>query len=116
MTPTKDEPLTNSAVDSVEATRLATLFKPLSDPSRVALFSAMADGETCVHELADRFDMEQSAVSHQLRTLRDQHLVTTRRQGRHIFYSLADSHVQAIFHFALQHLRHTNPETRHTRA
>lgn len=97
-----------TALDINEATRLAALFKPLADPSRVALFSALAGDEVCVHELAEQFGMEQSAVSHQLRILRAQNLVTTRRQGRHIYYTLADTHVRAIFEYALEHVRHTS--------
>ncbi len=89
-----------------EATRLAALFKPLSDPTRAALFGAIANQERCVHELAELLDMEQSAISHQLRSLRDQALVQTRREGRHIYYSLADTHVRNLFTQAVDHLRH----------
>ncbi len=107
---TSQEPATAAPIRSLgptEAAEMAALFKPLSDPTRVALFSALAEGELCVHELAGHFGMEQSTVSHQLRTLRDRNLVSTRRQGRHIHYSLADTHVRDIFEFALEHLRHT---------
>jgi len=96
------------ALSPHEAETLAALFKALSDPSRLALFSTLADGEACVQELADRLRMEQSTVSHQLRTLRNQNLVKTRRSGRHIHYSLADSHVRDVFTFALEHVRHAS--------
>lgn len=101
----KAKPLT-TPLDPEEATRLAAIFKPLADPSRVALISALADAEVCVHELADQFGMEQSAVSHQQRILRAQNLVTTRRLGRHIYYTLTDTHVRGIFEYALEHVRH----------
>jgi len=101
----------SQALSEAEAVTLAALFKALSDPSRLILFSALADGEECVHELTDRHQMEQSAVSHQLRTLRNQNLVKTRRDGRHIHYSLADSHVRDVFTFALEHVRHASPDS-----
>lgn len=99
-----------------EADTLTSLFKALSDPSRLSLFSALADGEACVHELADRLGKEQSAVSHQLRILRNQNLVTTRRDGRHIHYCLTESHVRDVFTFALAHVRHatTGSDARET--
>ena len=94
------------SLSPAESESLAALFKALADPSRLSLFSVLAEGEACVHELADHLEKEQSTVSHQLRTLRDQKLVVTRRDGRHIYYSLADSHVRDIFAFAVEHARH----------
>ena len=81
-----------SAERAVAASRL---FKGLADPNRLRLLAALAhgeDGELCVHELMAVIDMEQSAVSHQLRWLRECELVTSRKQGRHVYYSLADAH------------------------
>jgi len=100
----------SQAISQTEAVTLAALFKALSDPSRLILFSSLTEGEGCVHELTDRHQMEQSAVSHQLRTLRNQNLVETRRDGRHIHYSLVDSHVRDVFTFALEHIRHASPD------
>ena len=70
-------------LDEGTATRLAETFKALSDPSRVRHVSLLANAELCVCDLAAALDMSQSAVSHQLRTLRDLRLVRWRREGKH---------------------------------
>ncbi len=92
-------------LEADEADRLADLFKALGDPSRLALIDQLAREELCVHDLAARVGMEQSAVSHQLRLMRDRGLLERRRDGRHIYYALADGHVRDIFEFALEHAR-----------
>ncbi len=101
-----DAGIHHASLTREESVQLAALFKPLSDPTRAALFGAIAQQESCVHELAESLDMEQSAISHQLRSLRDQALVETRRQGKHIYYSLADTHVRNLYHQAIDHVRH----------
>jgi DNA-binding transcriptional ArsR family regulator len=88
------------------AVRLAETFKALSDPSRVRIVSLLAEAELCVCDLAAALDMSQSAVSHQLRTLRDLHLVRWRREGRQIFYTLDDEHVTDLFQRGLDHVTH----------
>jgi len=93
-------------VDSPTAIRLAETFKALSDPTRVRIVSLLAEGELCVCDLAAALGMSQSAVSHQLRALRDLRLVRWRRQGRQIFYTLDDEHVADLFHRGLDHVVH----------
>jgi DNA-binding transcriptional ArsR family regulator len=93
-------------IDSSAATRLADLFKALSDPNRVRIISALSQAELCVHDLAFTLGMSQSAVSHQLRSLREMHLVRRRRQGRHIFYQLDDEHIRDLFQRSLEHIEH----------
>jgi DNA-binding transcriptional ArsR family regulator len=88
------------------AARLAETFKALSDPTRVRIVSLLADSELCVCDLAAALTMSQSAVSHQLRTLRDLQLVRWRRQGRQIFYTLDDEHVADLFQRGLDHVAH----------
>ena len=83
---------------------LAELFKALGDPTRVRILSALADAEVCVGDLADALDMGQSAVSHQLRYLREMSLVATRRDGKHVFYRLDDDHVRGLFTQGLEHV------------
>jgi DNA-binding transcriptional ArsR family regulator len=78
----------------------------LSDPTRVRIISLLADGELCVCDLSAALDMSQSAVSHQLRALRDLRLVRWRRQGRQIFYTLDDDHVSDLFRRGLDHVAH----------
>ena len=80
------------------------LFKILGDQTRLRLICALMLGELCVHELADIVEMSQSAVSHQLRILRQGHLVRYRRDGRHTWYSLSDEHVRQLVDSALMHV------------
>jgi ArsR family transcriptional regulator len=88
------------------ALRLAETFRALSDPSRVRIVSLLADAELCVCDLAAVLGMSQSAVSHQLRTLRDLRLVRWRREGRQIFYTLDDEHVADLYRRAVDHVGH----------
>jgi DNA-binding transcriptional ArsR family regulator len=94
-------------VDGLTATRLAEFFKALSDPSRVRIISALSETELCVHDLSAALGMSQSAVSHQLRYLRDLHLVRYRKEGRHVFYQLDDEHILELFTGGLEHMRHS---------
>jgi len=93
-------------VDDGSVAALADMFKALSDPTRLRIVSLLAETELCVCDLAAVLDMEQSAVSHQLRTLRDMHLVRRRREGRRIFYALDDDHVADLFRRGLEHVAH----------
>jgi ArsR family transcriptional regulator len=93
-------------VDGLSATRLAEVFKTLSDPSRVRIISALAHAELCVYDLAAALGMSQSAVSHQLRSLREMRLVRFRKQGRHVFYQLDDEHIRDLFQHGLEHVEH----------
>ena len=92
--------------DDSTAIRLAETFKALSDPTRVRIVSLLADAELCVCDLAAALDMSQSAVSHQLRTLRDRRLVRWRRDGKQVFYTLDDEHVADLFQIGLDHVAH----------
>jgi DNA-binding transcriptional ArsR family regulator len=93
-------------VDGATADRMADMFKALSDPTRVRIVSLLAGAELCVCDLAAALGMSQSAVSHQLRTLRDIQLVRWRRDGRQIFYTLDDEHVADLFRRSLDHVAH----------
>jgi ArsR family transcriptional regulator, lead/cadmium/zinc/bismuth-responsive transcriptional repressor len=93
-------------VDLDTAAQLSQLFKALSAPSRVRIISALAHTELCVHDLATLLDMTQSAVSHQLRGLREMHVVRYRREGRHVYYALDDEHISALFQRGLEHVAH----------
>ncbi len=96
----------DAMVDGWTATRLSQLFGALSDPSRVRLISALLAGELCVHDLAAALGMSHSAVSHQLRLLRSLNLVRFRKEGRIVYYSLDDEHVEHLFRMGLDHIRH----------
>ena len=90
----------------LKAIQLAELFSALSDASRVRLISLLMEGEMSVSALAEELKMTESAVSHQLRGLRQMHLVRARKDGRQVFYSLDDDHVSKLFSMGLDHVEH----------
>ncbi len=83
---------------------LADTFNALGDPTRVRILDALSHGELCVCDLAAVLKLSQSAVSHQLRLLRNMRVVRPRRDGRIVFYSLDDRHIISIFKQTLQHV------------
>lgn len=84
---------------------LADLFKVFGDSTRLRiLFILMEKEESAVTDLADALNMTQSAISHQLRTLKQSKLVKSRREGKSIFYSLADGHVRTMIDQGLEHV------------
>ncbi len=93
------------ALDEQTATQLAELFDVFGDPSRVRLISVLAAGEQNVSTLAAAVGLSTSAVSHQLRMLRQLRLVVARKDGRQVYYSL-DDHVTHLYRFGLDHIRH----------
>lgn len=84
---------------------LADFFKMFSDSTRVKIMMALENGEIIVCQLAERLNMSVSAVSHQLRSLRQSKLVKARRDGKNIYYSLDDDHVKDILKIALEHMK-----------
>ena len=90
----------------LKAIQLAELFSALSDASRVRIISLLIEGEMSVSALAEGLTMTESAVSHQLRGLRQMHLVRARKSGRQVFYSLDDDHVARLFSLGLEHVQH----------
>lgn len=94
--------------DRNELTRLANFFKIFGNSTRMNIISALDQHEMCVCDLAVLLNMTKSAISHQLRSLRDARLVKSRRDGKVIYYSLDDKHVQDIFEIGLEHIRHTD--------
>jgi DNA-binding transcriptional ArsR family regulator len=87
-----------------KAQQMAELFGVLADPNRLRLLSALASQELCVCDLAAAAKMSESAVSHQLRILRTMRLVSYRREGRNVYYSLADSHIINLYREIASHL------------
>lgn len=79
------------------------ILKGFADPTRLRILALLRAGEVCVHDIVEALQMTQSAISHQLRLLRDARLVLTRREGRHVFYRLADLHVERMLADALLH-------------
>lgn len=84
---------------------LADLFKVFGDSTRLRILCALFNCEQCVRHIADELGMTHSAISHQLRFLKQNKLVKNRREGKIVFYSLADDHVKRIFDQGLEHVR-----------
>ena len=83
---------------------IAELFKGFADPTRVHILCLLlTQEELCVTEIAENTGVSQSAVSHQLRLLKQMHLIKSRREGKNIRYSLADDHVKTILQMGLEH-------------
>jgi DNA-binding transcriptional ArsR family regulator len=84
--------------------QMAESFKALSDPTRLQILALLFAGERTVGDLADHLDVSQSAVSHQLRILRTMDIVRYHKEGREVYYSLADEHVRDILIRTLEHI------------
>lgn len=113
-TPTCDQPhplkndsvqqLHDKALDIEKAQQMAEFFSLLGDPNRLRILSLLAKQELCVCDLAAALGMSESAVSHQLRTLRAMRLVRYQKQGRKVFYRLLDHHVLDLYCSVTEHL------------
>ena len=84
---------------------LADLFKVFGDSTRLRILCSLFECERCVAHIAEELHMNQSAISHQLRFLKQNKLVKNRREGHTIFYALADEHVKTIFNQGLAHIK-----------
>jgi ArsR family transcriptional regulator, lead/cadmium/zinc/bismuth-responsive transcriptional repressor len=104
-------------VDAVRCTRasmpealdigaMSALFAAIGDPTRLKIVAALSQNELCVCDIAASLGISQSAISHQLRTLRELGLVRARRDGRLSYYALDDEHVSTLYSQALDHIRH----------
>ena len=89
-----------------EVSRLAELLSVIADPTRLRIVAALDAAELCVCDLSATIGLSESAVSHQLRTMRSLKLVRARKEGRRVFYSLNDGHVAAIYRQARDHVLH----------
>ena len=83
---------------------LAELFKIFGDSTRIKILYVLFESEMCVCDIAKLLNMTQSAISHQLRSLKQSKLVKFRREGKTVFYSLADTHVQTIINQGMEHV------------
>ena len=83
---------------------IASLYKVLGDETRIRIVSALDNSSLCVCDLASLLSMTKSAISHQLKILKDAKLVKYRREAKNVFYSLDDDHIKAIFELGLQHV------------
>lgn len=94
------------AIEQQTAVRLAELFQALSDASRLRILSTLLNGAMNVRSLAEAAGISESAVSHHLRGLRMLRLVRARKEGRQVFYSLDDKHIDELLRSGLDHVLH----------
>jgi ArsR family transcriptional regulator len=98
--------MTQPSLTPENAVDLASLFAALSDPTRILILSTLLEGEIGVGELVERIGLTKSAVSHQLRGLRDKRIIRTRKQGRNVYVCIDDEHVIELFGRGLDHVLH----------
>ncbi len=87
-----------------DAQQISNVFRMLADPTRVKIILALMQGGMCVYHLAEVANATVSGISHQLRVLRDSNLVSAKRFGKNVEYSIADDHVRKIVNMAIEHL------------
>lgn len=94
----------SSGLDEHTAAHVAELFRAFSDSSRVRILSVIIEQEMNVSQLAEIIGVSESAISHHLRGLRQMQLVTARRNGKEVFYSVDDSHIITLFQQGVRHI------------
>ena len=102
---TQESPLANGEMPSEEMLYdLADLFKVFADTTRIKILYALMGNDMCVADIAEAVDVTQSAVSHQLRSMKQAHLVKFRRDGKQVIYSLSDDHVYTMLSQGMTHI------------
>jgi ArsR family transcriptional regulator, lead/cadmium/zinc/bismuth-responsive transcriptional repressor len=99
------ESVRRNMLGSVPSDELAQLFKVLGDNTRIRILDALYRSELCVCDLTALLGMNQSAVSHQLRVLRDARIVKSRKLGKNVLYSLDDEHISGLVRMGSEHVR-----------
>ena len=102
----------NCMIKDDEAIMLSELFKVLGDQTRIKIIFALSCCEMCVCDIAEAINMTQSAVSHQLRLMRNMKLVKYRKEGKSVYYSLDDDHILQLFNQGMEHVKHGCPDKR----
>ncbi len=98
-----DESIKNARLEDIM--ELSDLFKVFADSTRLRILHKLFNGPISVGVIAEALDMSQSAISHQLKYLKDSNLVKSERNGKSIYYSLADDHIKTIFKTGLEHIK-----------
>ena len=101
--------VTEKMPDEDELYDLAEIFKVFGDSTRIKILYVLFESEMCVCDIAELLGMTQSAISHQLRSLKQSRLVKARREGKTVFYSLADGHVRTILDQGMEHVAELLP-------
>lgn len=102
--PEKVERLRKEMLDIEQFHAMSDLFKMFADPTRLKILSLLFKEELCVCDIAELLEMTHSAVSHQLSVLRQNRIIRFRRNGKNVFYSLNDEHIQLIYNAGLEHI------------
>ncbi|MCA0455233.1 MAG: metalloregulator ArsR/SmtB family transcription factor [Chloroflexi bacterium] len=97
-------PNRDTVLSAEDARKVARFFQALADPTRVRMLTALAHGEWCVSDLTSALGMDQPAVSHQLKYLREMNVVRWQKHGRHVYYTLGDEHLRDILISSIAHL------------
>ena len=101
--PSKVKGLVKSMPSSDDLVQLSDVFQVMSDSNRLKILHCLSEGEVCVCDLSAVLGLSVSAVSHQLRLLRAMRLVSSRREGKNVYYSLDDDHISKLMRMALDH-------------
>lgn len=96
----------NTMIQEEKINKISDFFKILGDSTRAKIIAALDQNEMCVCDIANVLQMTKSSVSHQLAILRKAKLVKYRKEGKTVYYSLSDNHVQEVFESALDHINH----------
>ncbi len=96
----------DNMLDQEKFMKLSDLFKVLGDLTRIKIIYALFKKELCVCHIAEVLEMSQSSISHQLRILKDARLVKFRKEGKIVYYSLDDEHINKLFNAGLEHVEH----------
>lgn len=91
-------------ISEKEVDRMSELFQMFADSTRLRIMNALFVSELCVSDLSNLLEMSTSAVSHQLSNLKKTKLVTTRKIGKKVYYSMADEHIEMIYRMSLEHI------------
>lgn len=103
LTESETESLRKTVPGEEEIQDLAEFFKIFGDPTRIRILFLLKKGEYCVHDISSLVEMHQTAVSHQLKLLRHARLVKYRKEGKNVYYSLDDGHIEEILRIGLEH-------------
>lgn len=98
----------NRMIDDNTVFNMSEIFKALGDSTRIKILYLLSIKELCVCDICETLNMNQSAISHQLRVLRNLKLVKYRREGKSVYYSLDDSHIVHLFNEGLEHVKHSS--------
>ena len=101
----------NKLIDEDVLLSMADFYKVLSDSTRIKIINVLYEAELCVCDISVLLNMTKSAISHQLRNLREMNLVRARKQGKEVYYSLSDDHIRKVFDMTREHIEERANET-----